>query len=1000
MALTPWYKVNDITLREDLREGKGLDTAEFAVNLDHVRRGDAPDDYIDARRFFQRTYLTQTLTEFAAQVCSRLSGLTAETPSVYNLATQFGGGKTHALTLLYHLAKQGKQAKPLPGVEKILKSANLDSIPEAAIATFVGTEFDSLQGRGGNDGSPFRKTPWGEIAFQLGGEAAFNVIAQHDADFTEPKGDAIRAMLPKDRPCLILIDEIINYVSTYRKQKYNDRLFNFIQALSETVRSLKNVVLVVSIPASEMEYTVEDEADEQRFKKMLDRLGKAVLMSAKDETSEIIRRRLFEWNPNAIGANGKILLPTAADKVCNQYADWVIEHHQQLPGWFSADNAREAFKATYPFHPALISVFERKWQALPRFQRTRGVLHLLAIWATDAYRKGWEGNQKDALISLGTAPLDNPNFRAAIFEQMGEQRLEAAITTDICGRKDSHAVRLDADAIAAIKKARLHSKVATTIFFESNGGCTRDSATLPEIRLNVAEPDLDIGNIETVLDAMVSECYYLTLEKNQYRFNHTPNLNKILADRRANVQASRISDRISQEVQSIFKSHPGVNLIFFPEKPSDIPNRPIISIAILPSEQSITDSNTLIKVESLIREAGSSDRTFKSAVICVFADSDALLRDEARKVLAWEDTLDEALEGVDQKQVRENLDKAKRDLAEVTLRTYRHIIILAQDNTLQKNDLGLITSSQSNSSTKIIIDRLRQNGDIVETVSPQFLLRHWPPAFQDGWSTKSIRDVFFAAPQFPRLLNADAIKDIIVKGLSDGSFAYVGKDGDKYVPFHFECEPPLSPNDIEISDDVYLIPSEIAKIYRQKITEPPKLAVLNVTPHPVALYPGQSQSFHVKGLDQYGQPLIVSKVIWSATGGSIDEHGVFLAGSSIGSFYVTAAEGEVIAQAGIDIVAEYGNSSETTVSYAGSSNQSISTTVKRQKDLSWQGEIPTQKWMNFYTKILSKFMSDKAVELSVNVTVTAKGDISDQKLEEMRIALQELGLDSKINLGE
>ncbi|MHC5731519.1 MAG: ATP-binding protein, partial [Nostoc sp.] len=118
-------------------------------------------------------------------------------------------------------------------------------------------------------------------------------------------------------------------------------------------------------------YTTEDEADEQRFKKMLDRVGKAIIMSAESETSEIIRRRLFEWEPGAVTADGRIILPKDAINTCNEYADWVVEHRQQLPSWFPLDNAREAFYATYPFHPTVLSVFERKWQALPRFQRTR-----------------------------------------------------------------------------------------------------------------------------------------------------------------------------------------------------------------------------------------------------------------------------------------------------------------------------------------------------------------------------------------------------------------------------------------------------------------------------------------------------------------------------------------------------------------------------------------------------------------------------------------------------
>jgi|GEM_PF-3519950 len=153
-AIKPWYKIDGLTPREDLREGKPLDASEFAAHLDKVRDQTAPPDYKEPERFFERTYLTKYLTELAAQVVRRLSGEKTETSAVFNLATQFGGGKTHALTLLYHLATGGASANHWTGVQKILQTAGISSIPEAAVAVFVGTEFDSLRGRGGDDGTP------------------------------------------------------------------------------------------------------------------------------------------------------------------------------------------------------------------------------------------------------------------------------------------------------------------------------------------------------------------------------------------------------------------------------------------------------------------------------------------------------------------------------------------------------------------------------------------------------------------------------------------------------------------------------------------------------------------------------------------------------------------------------------------------------------------------------------------------------------------------------
>ena len=971
MALKAWYKV--VTPREDLREGKPLDAAEFAVHLDQVRDGRAPSDYQKPDQFFERTYLTQTLTTLAAEVIRRLSGEKTETSAVFNMATQFGGGKTHALTLLYHLAKGGPRADKWAGVPRVLEKAGIPSVPEAATAVFVGTEFDSLTGRGGNDGTPLRKTPWGEIAFQLGGEESFTLVAEHEKQFIEPKGDVIRTMLPKDRPCLILMDEIINYVSTYRKKGYHNALYNFIQALSETARGQENVVLVVSIPASEIEYTSEDEADEQRFKKMLDRLGKPVMMSAEAETSEIIRRRLFEWHG----------LPDEARETVAEYADWIIDHRQQIPEWFPIDTGREAFEATYPFHPSVLSVFERKWQALPRFQRTRGILRLLALWVSKAYQEGFKGAHRDPLIGLGTAPLEDPMFRTALFEQVGEQRLEGAVTTDICGKKDSHAIRLDKEAVDSIKKARLHRKVATTIFFESNGGQTRIEATVPEIRLAVAEPGSDIGNVETVLESLTEACYFLTVERTRYHFSLKENLNKRFADRRASIQPPKIDERARAEIQKVFSGGPGVQPVYFPEQSGQITDRPVLTLVILAPELSMQDKNkTLQLVETMTRDCGSSSRTFKSALIWCVADSAGAIHDEARKVLAWEDIEDEQedlhLDEGQRRQLNENLKKAQRDLRESVWRTYKNIALLGKDNQLRVIDLGLVHSSAAGTMIAFILERLERDGEVEKGISPNLLVRNWNPAFKE-WSTKAVRDAFFASPLFPRLLNPEAVRDTIARGVEGGLLGYVGKSpiGD-YEPFVFGTS--LNTQDVEISDDMYIVTRETAETYRKLKEEPPTLASLVVSPAVVQIQPGKKQSFVVRGLDQYRQDIASGNVEWKATGGSIDRDGVFTSGQDEGSFVVTATAGTIKGSATL------------TVAKPGAVLPPPATPGV----LRWTGEVTPQKWMNFYTKVLSRFAVVRGLKLTVSIEVSPEGGVTTQQVEETRIALRELGLDDDV----
>ncbi|MEN6463040.1 MAG: AAA family ATPase, partial [Syntrophomonas sp.] len=715
MALKPWYKV--VTPREDLREGRPLDASEFAVHLDQIRDGRAPIDYQDPRRFFERTYLTQNLIVLAAETVRRLSGITTETSAVFNMATQFGGGKTHALSVLYHLARSGPEADNLTGVRRILEKAGINTVPQASVAVFVGTEFDSLTGRGGDDGTPKRKTPWGEIAFQLGGAEGFAQVAEHDRREIAPAGDVIRKILPDKTPCLILMDELMNHVSRNRKSGLASQFYDFMQNLSETVRGMKNVVLAVSIPASELEMTADDQSDYDRFKKLLDRIGKPIFMSAESETAEIIRRRLFEWGG----------LPDDGRKVCVEYADWIIDNRTQLPDWFSTD-PREAFLASYPFHPSVLSVFERKWQVLPRFQQTRGILRLLALWVSRAYQEGFKGAHRDHLIGLGTAPLDEPLFQAAVFEQLGESKLIGAVTTDICGKRDAHALRLDKESVEAIKKARLHRKVATSIFFESNGGMANAEATIPEIRLAVSDPEQDIANVETVLDNLTSNCYFLSTERNRYRFGIKPNLIKLLADRRANIKDEQINKRVREQVEKVFAEGIGVERAYFPAKSSAVADRAILNIAVLDPENSLQDKKTLNLVDEMTRSYGTSSRTFKSAIIWAIADSDTAMKEEARKLLAWEEIKqDKESLRLDESQIKEletNLQQARRDIKESIWRSYKNVAFLGKDNKIRLVDMGLIHSSASTSMLQLILNRLMQDGDITDGISAAFLVRN------------------------------------------------------------------------------------------------------------------------------------------------------------------------------------------------------------------------------------------------------------------------------------
>jgi hypothetical protein len=980
MSLKPWYKIIDP--REDLKEGRPLDASEFAVHLDKVRTGDAPNDYTDPHRFFERTYLTSTLTKFAGEVVRRLSGEITQTNAVFNLSTQFGGGKTHALTLLYHLAQHGEKSHGWPGVLTITNEAGITTIPRANTATFVGTEFDSIRGRSDGPDSPVRKTPWGEIAWQLGGRKSYAIVAQHDHQMIAPGGDVIRAFLPTDTPCLILLDELMNYMSRSRKTGLSDQLYDFIQNLSQVAASERGIVLAVSVPASELEMTSQDAADFERIKKLLDRVGKAYIMSSDTETSEIIRRRLFDWKG----------VPPEAKPVISDFADWARENKDSLPSWFPVDHAYEAFEATYPFHPMVLSVFDRKWRSLPRFQQTRGVLRLLALWVSASFQ-GYKGGAQDPLIMLGSAPFENPLFRAAVLEQAGEERFEGVITTDISGKADSHAIRLDQESRDEIRKKKLHQKIATSIFFESNGGTeSHPEASLPEIRLSCGTPDIEITNVDACLEALSPPngvCFFLNAENNRYWFGLKSNPIKIHAEKKPFVSSQNVEKCVQDFVQSAFKEGKGgIERIFYPERSVQIPDHPTLHLIVTSPSMSLSSTETKKLIFEMMKECGTSGRTFKSSLIFAISDDSTRLTDIARSYLAWQEIHEERerlnLDDSQKKQVVEYIASTKTDLKEQVWRSYNKLGLYSQTNDVDIIDMGLINSSSSETITSFILGKLRDLSLLSYTIAPKFIVRHWPPAFKDReWSSKAVKDAFYSSPQLPRIIGPEIIKDTISAGVSNGDFAYVGLNvNGKYDLFYFK--EPISSLQVELSDETFLISAYNAQKYLDNLSR--KVTSIRISNNNITLTKGQKHTFTYQVLDENGDPIEGKSAFWEvAEGGTVTSNGEFTAGENIGGYHLKVSCEDVRSEAAIQII-------------PGDTPPPPPLPPPTQTTMQWEGEIPHLKWMNFYMKVLQKYANNGKLSVSVNFSLTKDAGLTDEEIQELKSALMDLGLNDHIDV--
>jgi hypothetical protein len=830
VALSPWYRV--AVPREDLRERRPLDAAQFAVHLDRVREGNAPPEYVDPARFLGRTYLTEGLRRFGGEVLRRLAGEREGSNAVLNLVTGFGGGKTHALTLLYHLATLGPAAQGLLGVGELLDSARLERMPEpAAVAVFVGTDWDVVAGREA-DSEALRRTPWGEIAWQLsrqaGDPALFESVREQDEARVRPGKEVIRQFLPIDRPVLILMDEVMNFMTGARGVRVEDstlasQFYEFVHNLTEEADSRDHLSVVVSLPKSEGEMSAEDEADFNRLENVTKRVATPYVLAKDLEIPEIVRRRLFE----STGDEGEI------ETVATTFAGWVRGHKDLIPGWFPIDRAEEFFRASYPFHPTVLSVFERKWQTLPSFGSTRGILRLLAQWVSITYAEGFTEAREEPLIGLGAAPLDDQFFRAAVLEQLGNDALQGAIVADIAG-ESAHAERLDEEAPETLRKARIHRQVATTVLFESSGGQIKETASLPEVRLAVGRPGLEVGNIETALEALRTSCYYLGAQAGGYRFSVKPNLNKWIADRRAALDAGEVEAECRSVIAKVFTDKKGVvnlfDVVLFPEDAKSIPDTPSLRLVVMPADQQ-WDEAISESIRNWMAEHGPSPRQFKNALVwAIPGDSNAVL-DAARYALAWRSLAEEAdareFDEDERRELDEHRKRADRDLKEAVWRTYRRLAFLVQDGTIATEDLGLVHSSSAESLQALIQMRLRQGDELTDSLSPNQVVRNWPTALLE-WTTKQLRDAVYASPKFTRLSNPSALRETIARGVRDGAFGYGVKTDSDVTRVAIDQQ--IEAADVEISDEVVLLPEKRARALKEAAEKPEVASQVVVTP--------------------------------------------------------------------------------------------------------------------------------------------------------------------------
>lgn len=818
--MEPWYKL--VIPRKEVREGRSFNPDEFAIALEQVVAGTAPLDYRDPVQFFSRTCFTRALREHAGMVLRRLAGKTENTAPLLTLITQFGGGKTHTLTALYHVARAGNAAREYPGVSAVLDEGGLWSIPEAKVGVFVGNAWDPQEGR---------ETPWIDLARQLAGNegvAALGPRAKESPPGTETMNRVIEIA---GRPVLLLFDEVLNVIT--RHKWLAEPMHAFIHNIMRGFVGSTGRAAVMSLPRSQVEMTEWDLQWQEKILKIVGAVAKQLMANDETEISEVVRRRLFEDLGN----------DRMRRNVAKAYADWCFERRAQLPPeWTAVDTAatekkaREIllarFESCYPFHPATLSVFQRKWQALAQYQQTRGTLAMLAQWISIAYREGFTSARREPLITLGSAPLEHGDFRGTVLGQLGEARLIAAIDADIAGAQ-AHARALDVDTKGALRD--IHRRVGTAILFESSGGQIDKVAYLPELRFALGEPEVDTTSIDNAAFALESKAFFVRrVGSDGFQIRHQPTLKKVVSDRRASLdEETEVKPTIRSLVRAEFERGATIPVIPFPKDSSSVQDTPRLALVLVDPEVEWTGGGTVSEqIAGWTRRRGTSDRLYPGSLVWCIRKPGRDLREKVELLLAWRRVKREIEEGLlgsdfdraDRAEIQGKVSGAENDAKDEVWASYRFVALAdsAEASGLKTIDLGAGHSSAAETLCGRVIAALKSEALLNESVGAGYIERNWPPALREAgaWPLPGLRKSFVDGT-LTRLFDPDGILQAkIVDFVRSGDFGLAsGPRGDGTYGRVWHAEP-VPADEVVFDPGVFLLTRTRASALKNGLASP------------------------------------------------------------------------------------------------------------------------------------------------------------------------------------
>ena len=654
-ALKPWREVIDP--HSDVAKGT-YQQAEFAADLWQVHLGEGSAEYKDPAEFFRRTYLTESLKQLLTSAVQRLAGVGGD--PVVQLQTNFGGGKTHSMLALYHLFSEVAPAKLL-GVDAILQSAKISKPPSVKRVVLVGNRISPGNPVTKADGTVVR-TLWGELVWQLGYAAggikeaakAFKRIKADDENATCP-GDVLRELLNQYGPCLILIDEWVAYARQLHDQSdlpagSFETHFTFAQALTESAKLAKQCLLVISLPASDTTGSphaiAEDvEVGGERGRAALDRLRNAVgrveaswRPASAEESFEIVRRRLFEplvEQPQFV----------ARDTVARAFYDLYRTQHQEFPPECRDSDYEKRLKAAYPIHPEIFDRLYTDWSTLVKFQRTRGVLRLMAAVIHSLWAKG----DRNPLILPSTIPIDDPRVQFELTRYLSDNWVPV-IEKDVDG-PSALPFRLDGE-VQNLGKYAACRRVARTIYLGSAPTATAAHRGIEDrrIRLGCVMPGEAPAVFGDALRRLATAATYLYQDGARYWYSTQPTVTKIAEDRAE--QLTREPDKVAHEIEKRIRTEVRQSGDFrrvhpLPLSSQDVPDETDARLVVLSIDHPYTkdpSSAALVEAKSILEMRGNTPRLFRNSLVFLAVDQSRLqdLDEAVRRFLAWDSIVAES----------------------------------------------------------------------------------------------------------------------------------------------------------------------------------------------------------------------------------------------------------------------------------------------------------------------------------------------------------------------